>query len=63
VLAALGEVIVETRAAEFSHRLALGGMIAVAGILVHYLVARLLAARRVPKPRPVLAVLQWHSAH
>ena len=63
VLAALGEVIVETRAAEFSHRLALGGMIAVAGILVHYLIARLLAARRAAQPRPVLTVLQWRRAH
>lgn len=63
VLAALGEVIVETRAEAFSHRLALGGMIAVAGILVHYLVARLLEARRSAQPRPVLAVLQWSRAH
>jgi OpgC protein len=57
VLAALGEVIVETRAAAFSHRLALGG------ILVHYLVARLLTACRAAQPRPVLAVMQWHRAH
>jgi hypothetical protein len=45
VLVAIGEVIVETRPEDFNHRLTLGGLIVAGGILVHYLVARLLAAR------------------
>jgi len=55
VLAAIGEVIVETRPEDFNHRLTLGGLIVAGGILVHYLVARLLAARRTSRqPQPVL---------
>jgi hypothetical protein len=55
VLAALGEVIVETRAESFSHQLALGSLIVAVGIVVHYLVARLRDARQVPRPRPAFA--------
>jgi hypothetical protein len=56
VLTAVGEVIVETRPEEFAYPLTLGGFIVAGGIVVHYLVARLLAARRaVPLPQPVLA--------
>jgi hypothetical protein len=55
VLTAVGEVIVETRAEDFAHPLTLGAFIVAGGIVVHYLVARLLAARRAPEPRPVLA--------
>jgi hypothetical protein len=55
VLAAIGEVIVETRPEDFNHRLTLGGLIVAGGILVHYLIARLLAARRTSRqPQPVL---------
>ena len=45
VLSAMGEV-VETRAEAFSHQLAFGTTIVVGGILMHYLVARGLAAWR-----------------
>ena len=55
VLTAIGEVIVETRAEDFAHPLALGGFIVAGGIVLHYLVARLLAARRAVAPRPLLA--------
>jgi hypothetical protein len=44
VLVAIGEVIVETRPEDFNHRLTLGGLIVAGGILVHYLIARMLAA-------------------
>jgi hypothetical protein len=55
VLTAVGEVIVETRAEDFAHPLTLGAFIVAGGIVAHYLVARLLAARRAPEPRQVLA--------
>jgi hypothetical protein len=55
VLTALGEVIVETRAEDFAHGLALGSLIAVAGVSIHYLVARLRDAHRASHPRPALA--------
>jgi hypothetical protein len=45
VLSAVGEV-VETRSEAFSHQLAFGTTIVVGGILMHYLVARGLAAWR-----------------
>ena len=46
VLSAMGEVIVETRSEAFSHEVALGAAIVAGGILMHYLVARGLAAWR-----------------
>jgi hypothetical protein len=55
VLTAVGEVIVETRAEDFAHPLTLGAFIVAGGIVAHYLVARLLAARRFSEPRRVLA--------
>jgi hypothetical protein len=55
VLTAVGEVIVETRAEDFAHPLTLGAFIVAGGIVAHYLVARLLAARRFSEPRQVLA--------
>jgi hypothetical protein len=55
VLTAIGEVIVETRAEDFAHPLMLGGGIVAGGIVLHYLVARLLAARREVAPVAVLA--------
>jgi hypothetical protein len=55
VLTAVGEVIVETRPEDFTHPLTLGGLIVAGGIVVHYVVARLLASRRAAQPRPVLA--------
>jgi hypothetical protein len=55
VLTAVGEVIVETRPEDFAHPLALGGVIVAGGIVLHYLVARLLAARREVAPVAVLA--------
>jgi hypothetical protein len=55
VLTAVGEVIVETRAEDFAHPFALAGFIVAAGIVLHYLVARLLAARRAAQLRPALA--------
>ena len=45
VLTAMGEV-VETRSEAFSHEVAFGAAIVVGGILMHYLVARGLAASR-----------------
>jgi hypothetical protein len=45
VLSAMGEV-VETRSEAFSHEVAFGAAIVVGGILMHYLVARGLAAWR-----------------
>jgi hypothetical protein len=55
VLTAIGEVIVETRPAGFDHAIALGGLIVAAGVLAHYLVARLLDARRDSQRQLVLA--------
>jgi hypothetical protein len=55
VLTAIGEVIVETRPEEFAYPLTLGGFIVAGGIVVHYLVARLLAARRAARLQPALA--------
>src|SRR5438128_888296 len=56
VLSAMGEVIVETRSEAFSHELALGAAIVAGGILMHYLVARGLAAWRDGQRANVLAV-------
>ena len=50
VLATIGEVMVDTRPEDFSHPLALGAAIVAVGILVHYAVAWMLAARGFPKP-------------
>jgi hypothetical protein len=56
VLTAIGEVMVETRPEDYAYPLTLGGFIVAGGIVIHYLVARLLAARRVaPLRQPVLA--------
>jgi hypothetical protein len=56
VLTAIGEVMVETRPEDYAYPLTLGGFIVAGGIVIHYLVARLLAARRsAPLPQPVLA--------
>ncbi|HEV3396185.1 MAG TPA: OpgC domain-containing protein [Xanthobacteraceae bacterium] len=56
VLTAIGEVMVETRPEDYAYPLTLGGFIVAGGIVIHYLVARLLAARRTaPLPQPVLA--------
>ena len=46
VLVAIGEVMVDTRPEDFSHPLILGAAIVAVGVLVHYAVARMLAARR-----------------
>jgi hypothetical protein len=45
----MGEVIVETRSEAFGHEVALGAAIVAGGILMHYLVARGLAAWRIAK--------------
>jgi len=55
VLIAIGEVIVETRAEDFSYPLTLGAAIVAGGVLAHYAVARMLAARRSVELRPVPA--------
>lgn len=55
VLTAIGEVIVETRPEGFEHAIALGGLIVAAGVVAHYLVARLLDARRDSQRQLVLA--------
>jgi hypothetical protein len=56
VLTAIGEVMVETRPEDYAYPLTLGGFIVAGGIVIHYLFARLLAARRTaPLPQPVLA--------
>jgi hypothetical protein len=55
VLTAVGEVLVETRPENYAYPLTLGAFIVAGGILIHYLVARLLAARRTAQLRPVLA--------
>lgn len=46
VLVALSEVMVDTRPEDFSHPLILGAAVVAVGVLVHYAVARMLAARR-----------------
>jgi len=55
VLTAVGEVMVETRPEEYAYPLTLGAFIVAGGILLHYVVARLLAARRVMRLRPAVA--------
>lgn len=45
VLAPIGDVIVKTRPQDFNHPLTIAGLIVAVGILAHYVVARLLAAR------------------
>jgi hypothetical protein len=45
VLAPIGDVIVKTRPSDFNHPLTIAGLIVAVGLLAHYLVARLLAAR------------------
>ena len=55
VLTAIGEVMVETRPDDYAYPLTLGAFVVVVGIVLHYLIARLLAARRTAQPRPVLA--------
>lgn len=54
VLTAIGEVMVETRAEDYAYPLTLGAFIVVVGCVLHYVVARLLAARRAAQPRPAL---------
>ncbi|HXW24706.1 MAG TPA: OpgC domain-containing protein [Xanthobacteraceae bacterium] len=54
VLTAIGEVMVETRPDDYAYPLTLGAFIVVVGVVLHYLVARLLAARRTAQPRPAL---------
>jgi hypothetical protein len=57
VLSAMGEVI-ETRSEAFNHQVALGAAIVAGGILMHYLVARGLAAWR-DKPRAQQSMMNW----
>jgi len=54
VLTAIGEVMVETRPEDYAYPLTLGAFIVVGGVLLHYAVARLLAARRTVRLRPAL---------
>jgi hypothetical protein len=54
VLTAVGEVMVETRPEDYAYPLTLGAFIVAGGVLLHYLVARLLAWRRTPQLRPAL---------
>jgi len=65
VLTTIGEVIVETRPEHFSQPLMLGAAIVVGGVLAHYAVARVLAARRSVELHPVLATRQTalHPRH
>jgi hypothetical protein len=53
VLTAVGEVMVETRPEDYAYPLTLGAFVVVGGVLLHYVAARLLAARRTVR-RPVL---------
>jgi hypothetical protein len=53
VLTAVGEVMVETRPEDYAYPLTLGAFVVVVGVLLHYVAARLLAARRTVQ-RPVL---------
>jgi hypothetical protein len=55
LLAVIGEVMVEVRPETFDHPLTLGAAVVAVGVLVHYAVARILAARRTVAPVPVLA--------
>jgi hypothetical protein len=52
VLTAVGEVIVETRPENFADGVILGGFIVAGGIIIHYLVALLLAAQRPSRLHP-----------
>ena len=54
VLTAMGEVLVETRPDDYAYPLTLGAFVVVVGCILHYLVARLLAARRTAQLRPAL---------
>jgi hypothetical protein len=54
VLTAIGEVLVETRPDDYANPLTLGAFVVVVGCILHYLVARLLEARRTAQPRPAL---------
>jgi hypothetical protein len=54
VLVAVGEVIVETRPENYAYQLTLGAFIIFGGVVLHYLVARMLEWRRTAQPRPVL---------
>jgi hypothetical protein len=54
VLTAVGEVMVETRPENYAYPLTLGAFIVAGGVVLHYLVARLLAWRRTAQPRPAL---------
>jgi hypothetical protein len=54
VLTAVGEVMVETRPEDYAYPLTLGAFIVVVGCVLHYLVARLLEARRTAPLRPAL---------
>jgi hypothetical protein len=54
VLTAVGEVLVETRPDGYAYPLTLGAFIVIGGIVLHYLVARLLAWRRTAQLRPAL---------
>ena len=56
VLTAVGEVIVETRPEDFAYPLTLGAFIVAGGVVIHYLVARLLAAYRASHARPAMAL-------
>jgi hypothetical protein len=55
VLTAIGEAIVETRPEDFTHPVALAGVIVAGGVVIHYLVARMLATYHAFHPRPTLA--------
>jgi len=50
VLVTIGDVMVDTRPEDFSHPLALGAAIVAVGVLLHYAVARILAARGFSTP-------------
>jgi hypothetical protein len=54
VLTAIGEVMVETRPDDYAYPLTLGAFIVIGGIVLHYVVARLLEARRTAQRRPAL---------
>ena len=45
IVGPIGDVIVKTRPSDFNHPLTIAGLIVAVGLLAHYLVARLLAAR------------------